>query len=310
MSYELYLKSYDYLEKGDYSTGFKLFEHRWDDSTQIQLLDKYKFKKLVPQPTWKGESLYGKSITVQMEMGYGDCIQFARFLPYLKMCGASKLVVLQTKSLHNLVSQLSCVNSITNDDKTGDAVNTDYWVGSMSLPFFILHSRPSLKYLFPISKNYVIGRDGYFQANKRDLKGRIKIGVNWTSSFNWNHDVKSIPDKEIEILVKKFPDVTFYSLNPLTEGPFNKLPTSDWHDDWAITAEYMKSMDAVITVDTGTVHLAGSLNIPTFLLQPEHKYICWRWKYNNWYSSVKSFHTPSVNSLIKYLKGNKNALHT
>lgn len=310
MSFDLYQKSYEYLNKGDYRTGFKLFEHRWDPSTQLEFPDRYQFKKLVPQPVWRGEDLYGKSITVQMEMGYGDCIQFARFLPYLKMCGAKKLVVLQTASLHNLMSQISCIDSISNNDKEGDAVETDYWIGSMSLPYFIIHSKPSLKYLFPIDKQYVIGRDGYFQANKRDLDGKIKIGVNWSSSFNWKHDITSISDTEIEKLSRKFPDITFYSFNPLSEGPFHKLPTTDWHNDWAITAEYIKSMNAMITVDTGTVHLAGSLGVPTFLLQPEHKYICWRWKFNNWYSSVKSFYKPSLNSLITYLKGNKNGLHT
>lgn len=308
-TFDLYQSSYSYLETGDYKTGFKLFEHRWDPTTQTEFPERYKFKKLVPQQTWRGENLYGRTITVQMEMGYGDCIQFARFLPFLKTCGVKRLVVLQTRSLHNLVAQLGCVDHISNNDQEGEALETDYWVGSMSLPYYILHSRPSLKYLYPITAEYVVGKGGYFQARPRDLPGQIRVGVNWLSSRNWKHEITSIPESEIARLVTEFPDITFYSLNPETAGPFNKLPTTDWHDDWNITAEYMKSMSAVITVDTGTVHLAGSLGIPTFLLQPEDKYICWRWRLNNWYTSIRSFYQPSLDSLIAYLKENKNGLH-
>lgn len=307
-TFDLYQSSYQHLETGDYATGFRLFEHRWDPSTQAEFPERYQFTKLVPQRPWRGESLYGRSITVQMEMGYGDCIQFARFLPYLKTSGVRRLVVLQTSSLHNLMSQIGCIDHISNNDKEGESVDTDYWIGSMSLPYFILHSKPSLRYLYPINKEHVVGRDGYFQARPRQLMGSLRIGVNWLSSLNWKHEINSVPESEISRLVDAFPDVTFYSLNPGSAGPFHSLPTTDWHHDWSITAEYMRSLHAVITVDTGTVHLAGSLGIPTFLLQPEDKYICWRWRFNNWYSSVKSFYQPSLDSLIAYLKENKNGL--
>ena len=39
-------------------------------------------------PTWNGESLIGKSIVVQTEQGFGDVIQYARFIPFLKAAGA------------------------------------------------------------------------------------------------------------------------------------------------------------------------------------------------------------------------------
>ena len=307
-SFDLYQSSYQNLAQGDYLRGFELFEHRWDPATQAEFPDQYRFTKLTPQPVWRGQNLYGCSITVQMEMGYGDCIQFARFLPYLKTCGARRVVVLQTASLHNLISQISAIDHISNDNLQGESLETDYWIGSMSLPYFILHSRLSLRYLYPINSQYVVGRDGYFQAKARTLPGRIKIGVNWLSSPNWKHNITSVSESQIARLVDEFPDIDFYSLNPQSTGPFQPLPTDDWHNDWSITAEYIKAMSAVITVDTGTVHLAGSLGVPTFLLQPEDKYICWRWRFNNWYSSVKSFYQPSVDSLIVYLKEHQHEL--
>ena len=46
-------------------------------------------------PVWRGESLLGKTITVQAEQGFGDIIQYARFLPFLKVMGAKSVVLLQ-----------------------------------------------------------------------------------------------------------------------------------------------------------------------------------------------------------------------
>lgn len=298
-----YITSYDHLHAGDYKTGFKLFESRWHPSVQNSFPEENKFEKLVPQKVWKGQRLFGKSITVQMEMGYGDCIMFSRFLPLLKMWGAKKVVVLQTKSLHLLMSQFQCIDAISNNDEEGVAFETDYWIGSMSLPYFALHARPEIRYLFPITKEYVVGKNGYMSAEPiQELEGKYKIGVNWKCSKTWGHDLRSFSDEQISILKDSFPNVTFYSLNPDSEGPFNALPSTDWKEDWSITARYVKSMDYIITVDTGTVHLAGALNVPCLMTQPEDKYICWRWKFDNWYSSVKTFKQPSLDGIIKHLK--------
>lgn len=304
--FEEYQKSYEYLKAGDYKTGFRLFENRWHPQTQENFPDEYKFKKLTPQKVWKGQPLFGKSITVQMEMGYGDCIMFSRFLPLLKMWGAKSVVVLQTKSLHNLMIQYHCIDGISNDDKQGFALETDYWIGSMSLPYFALHARPEIRYMFPITKEYVVGKQGYMSANAIPLDGKIKIGVNWKTSKTWGHNLRSLDDDYIARLKTEFPHVTFYSLNPEGDGPFNPLPISAWKEDWSITAGFMKSMNAVITVDTSTVHLAGALNVPALMLHPDDKYICWRWYFDNWYSSVKTFKQPALDGVIKYLKEDKN----
>ncbi len=303
---EKYYDSYNQLKAGDYKTGFRLFESRWHPETLNSFPENNKFKKLVPQRVWKGEPLFGKSITVQMEMGYGDCIMFARFLPLLKIWGAEKVVVLQTKSLHNLMAQFQCIDAISNNDEKGIALETDYWIGSMSLPYFALHARPEIRYLFPITKDYVVGKEGYMSAKPLPLDGKCKIGVNWKCSKTWGHDLRSFSDEQISVLKDAFPNVTFYSLNPESVGPFKSLPTDDWKEDWSITARYMKAMDYVISVDTGTVHLAGALNIPCLMTQPEDKYICWRWHFDNWYSSVKTFKQPSLEGIINYLKEDKN----
>ena len=64
------------------------------------------------------------------------------------------------------------------------------------------------------------------------------------------------------------------------------------------TAALMKNLDNIISVDTVTIHLAGTLNIPSYLLIP--KFIDWRWFYNTdkteWYPSVEIIRKHSLHS--------------
>ena len=231
-------------------------------------------------PVWRGESLIGKSITVQMEQGFGDIIMFARFLPALKALGAKKVVVLQESTLHYLLGQLDCVDTFTNDIENGAAVESDYWIGSMSLPYYISLSHPMVKSMFPVRKDKIVGSEGYFHAQPSNIPA--KVGVNWEASKQIMYYLKSIDVREMEKLVGS----DCYSLNPNTEGMFNPLPDDGWKTNWVKTASHMKACKGIVTVDTGTAHLAGALGVKTIVLLPKDKFICWRWKNGRWYDSV------------------------
>ena len=231
-------------------------------------------------PVWRGESLIGKSITVQMEQGFGDIIMFARFLPALKALGAKKVVVLQESTLHYLLGQLDCVDTFTNDIENGAAVESDYWIGSMSLPYYISLSHPMVKSMFPVRKDKIVGSEGYFHAQPSNIPA--KVGVNWEASKQIMYYLKSIDVREMEKLVGS----DCYSLNPNTEGMFNPLPDDGWKTNWVKTAAHMKACKGIVTVDTGTAHLAGALGVKTIVLLPKDEFICWRWKNGRWYDSV------------------------
>ena len=231
-------------------------------------------------PVWRGESLIGKSITVQMEQGFGDIIMFARFLPALKAMGAKKVIVLQESTLHYLLGQLDCVDTFTNDLENGAAVESDYWIGSMSLPYYISLSHPMVKSMFPVRKDKIIGSEGYFHAQPSNIPA--KVGVNWEASKQIMYYLKSIDVREMEKLVGS----DCYSLNPNTEGMFNPLPDDGWKTNWVKTASHMKACKGIVTVDTGTAHLAGALGVKTIVLLPKEEFICWRWKNGRWYDSV------------------------
>jgi hypothetical protein len=109
-----------------------------------------------------------------------------------------------------------------------------------------------------------------------------KIGVNWGASRNILFHIKSIPDHQMYSLVGD----DCYSLSPEHDGFFQPLPNDGWKTDWNVTASHLKAMKGIVTVDTGTAHLAGALGVKTIVLLPKEEYICWRWKNGSWYDSV------------------------
>ena len=66
--------------------------------------------------------------------------------------------------------------------------------------------------------------------------------------------------------------------------------------DLELLASKALSCDLIITIDNSTVHLCGSLNIPTFLLLSEIPE--WRWGEETtdslWYPSVKLYRKKST----------------
>lgn len=291
---DLYHQAYAHLHAGDYVTGFRLFEFRWHPDA-IATLDE-PFTKYTPSPVWQGQPLFGKSIIVQMEMGYGDCLMMYRFLPLLKVMGAKRLVVLQTGPLHHLAAQMQCIDHITNDEKKGESQNCDYWIGSMSLPFLALHAPAYVKQLFPISQKKIVGSEGYLDAVPTLM--HPKVGVNWNASRRYLHGIKSTTAEKLVELC----GTDCYSLNPEEDGPFYSLP-GDWKTNWATTAKHMKAMKAVVTVDTGTAHMAGALGVKCIVLLPDDDHVCWRWKNGVWYDSIVTLRQHEWHRVPELLKG-------
>jgi ADP-heptose:LPS heptosyltransferase len=68
----------------------------------------------------------------------------------------------------------------------------------------------------------------------------------------------------------------------------------------------VNQLDAVVTVDTAMVHLAGAMGKRCFMLNPRNA--CWRWCRGAapWYSSVEMFHQAtdlSWTTAIQAIKG-------
>ena len=291
-AYLQYKKGVDLLHLGHYQAGFRLYEFRWHPLV-LQATGE-RWDKWVKAPKWNGERLFDKHIVVQMEQGFGDIIQFCRFLPMLKSWGAKKLTVMTHKSLMPLLGQMDCIDVIT-DDRSVD-IEADYWIGSMSLPHFATYAPPFVKQSFPVTTKHIVGSEGYLDAIPSNIEH--KVGVNWSASTGPLHYVKSIPLDTLRSLVGD--DV--YSIHVQLDDVFDPLPNDGWKQDFYKTACHMKAMKAVVAPDTATAHLAGALGVKCFLMLPDDQFICWRWKNATWYDSVVPLKKSEWHTLPRLLE--------
>ncbi|MBU3614812.1 tetratricopeptide repeat protein [Polynucleobacter sp. Latsch14-2] len=284
------------LLSGDFKRGWKEFECRWDEGGYCNLENRD-----FSIPRWDGkESLKNKMIFLYGEQGFGDAIQFSRYIPLVAQLGA-KVIVEAPASLLELFSNIEGISKII---KRGDAVpNCDFHYPLLSLPHAL--STDLLNIPFP---------QGYLRADKQKIthwkkkigkKNKPLIGLVWSGNAGHHNDQNRSIALENFISVLG-PEYGFVCLqNEIKE---TELPTLLAHPeiqyfgseikDFDDTAAICSLMDLVISVDTSVAHLAGALGKPTWLLLPQLP--DWRWLLGRedspWYESMKLYRQKTFGS--------------
>ena len=277
-------KAISLLRVGDFKEGWKLYESRWDISGMRE------YKKNLGSPLWLGkEPLNGKTILIVAEQGYGDTIQFCRYIPKLESMGA-KVVMAVPNSLIDLMQTISSSVTIVPDENLflesllGDI---DFFCPIMSLALAFettLKSIPNhLPYLFVDEKrrNYWHKKMRELRINFETVRDPFRVGISWTGSGHYagrKNPKRDIPPKEFANLINGLREkrIEFHSLQ--IEEHINdvllKMVAGNLikHDqdlkNFSDTAALMMELDLIVSIDTATAHLAGALNRPTLLLIP------------------------------------------
>lgn len=269
-----------HLANGDLSNGWELFESRWRFKFHEHTLETY------DKPRWNGEDITGQRLLVTCEEGDGDNIQFIRFVEELQLKSITPII--QTEP--NLVKLFNnSFNNLLVIDNTQVYNDYDYWTPILSIPkcLKITYENLSKKtvYLKP-----TIDKVEKFKDLLNDIE-KPKIG------FCWNGRSKTYPLSEIVRLIALTPQYQYVNLQlKYTEEEFDiltnlnvKFYTNEIHD-WNDTAALIENLDLVISIDTGLIHMAGSLGKPGILLLDKYK-SCWRWlydtEYTQWYDSIR-----------------------
>lgn len=274
------------LVEGDLKKGFEEYEYRYlKDFTNKQIP--------LNIPLYQGEQLSDKKLLIYPEQGFGDNIQMIRYIPLLQKLDID-IYVLPLKELKTLFSNIENIKII---DKS-EISNMDYYIKSMSLPYIFettLKTIPNKNpYLSPIKKK--LSKNLFFKSSNK------KVGIFWQGEKNHSNDKnRSIPFKLISQLFK-IPSIDFYSLQIDDEkikikDMKNIKDCSLYIKNFNDSANIIKHLDLVITIDSSIVHLSGALGVTTWLLLPLHP--DWRWllKRDNspWYPSIKIFRQTKYN---------------
>lgn len=218
-------------------------------------------------PRWRGEDLSNKTIVYAHEQGYGDTIQFIRFLPRLK---AGRVIVSMPPELSALLKEHFEADEWV--DESGP-FTADYYCSPMSLCGAL-----------GIEYGEVVGKP-YLRSSALSLprRGYRRIGLVWRGSPGYSQDATRSIALDALAPLFELPGLAFYSLQM---GDARKELTKLGLDgfigdltctirDWRDTARAIMAMDEIVSVDTAVAHLAGALGKPVRLMIPYSP--CWRW---------------------------------
>ncbi|KAF0165880.1 MAG: glycosyl transferase group 1 [Rhodocyclaceae bacterium] len=290
------------LMMGDLKGGFEDYESRWEGSDQAKKVKPPRFSC----PQWKGEKpRAGARIIVYYEQGFGDTIEFCRYVPLLAKRFKHVTFIVQTE-LYRLVAQsMGDKVRVVPGDQAQQVVREhyDFHCPSMSLPLAFgttLETVPAdVPYLFAGNEAAKRWRDRF--ADEK----RPRIGLVWHGSRGFRGDrYRSVPLQAFAPLLAH-DDVAWISLQKVRpDVPMPAELTARLIDymedvkDFADTAALLAELDMIISVDTAVVHLAGALGRPAWLLNRFNSE--WRWMRGRsdspWYPTLRLFNQkmPSV----------------
>jgi tetratricopeptide (TPR) repeat protein len=269
------------LISGDLVAGFEDYEWRW------QLPE---FSRRHPDhpiwPTGKNTAeLAGKTLLIHSEQGYGDTLQFIRYVRQLSDLGPKQLLLETHEPLRHLLASIPEIDQVF---VPGEALpDFDYHLPIMSLPHF-----------FQTTLDTIPGDVPYLTAPVQpDLNladsPEAKIGLVWAGRPSHKNDRnRSLPFETLVGLLN-MSETNFYSLQigeRATDmaGDPRIVDLSPKLVDFAATAAVINQLDLVITVDTAVAHLAGALAKTCYVLLPYAP--DWRWlldrKDSPWYPSL------------------------
>ncbi|MGA2402195.1 MAG: tetratricopeptide repeat-containing glycosyltransferase family protein [Syntrophobacteraceae bacterium] len=281
-------KSHCRLATGDFQKGLPEYESRWE-TAQLKSL-----KSGSSKPLWLGEeNLAGKIILLWAEQGFGDTIQFLRYVPLAAQTAG--LTILRVPAvLRSLAQTLDCPVSIIT---FGDALPPhDFNCPLMSLPLAFGTTLESI----PADVPYLSAKPDQVEKWRNQLGPRIRprIGLVWAGRrrepVNRTRDMGLEVfdplrrlDVEIISLQKEIPDQDRNVIESMPQITCLGEKLSDFAD----TAALIENLDMVISVDTVVAHLAGALGKPVWIMLRHSGE--WRWLVGRsdspWYPTARIF---------------------
>ena len=272
---------------GNFKDGWAEYEHRFNRRGGEAN------RRNFSQPAWKGEDLHGKTILLHAEQGFGDTIQFVRYVSLVEARGGT--IYLET---HPELERLLCnLLGIGNAMARGALLPAfDVHCSLMSLPHRLetrLETIPAdVPYLSAPAE--MVAAWGERMRHDRNLR----VGLVWSSNVlnKAIYASKSVPLQDLRAL-GECAGVSFYSLQKgegCKEIAASDMALIDWSNDlkdFCDTAALIANLDLVISVDTAVAHLAGALGKPVWMLLWYGG--DWRWLQarndSPWYPTMRLF---------------------
>lgn len=267
------------MASGDYARGWALYRERRQTQWQ-RYIRQYEGKR-----EWDGSPLEGRRTVLYPEQGFGDVIQFARFIPRVHRRGGEVVLIYQRE----LVAVMHTVEGVAEVIADGEPLpHFDVYFALFALPMLLnitLADLPGpMPYLSADAEKSAAFAKG-FAARPRPW-----IGVVWAG--------EKVPDPNRSCPLGALNPVldlrgpTFFSLQKgAAPSDARLVDLAPRLESFAETAAVVSKLDLIITIDSAPAHLAGALAAPTCTLLPAEA--DWRWVYDRadspWYPTMRLF---------------------
>ena len=285
-------KALAFLLSGDFKQGWKEYPWFW------------RVKGVIPrnynQPVWDGSNINEARIFLYAEQGFGDTIQFIRYIPLVAR--RFKEVIIECQE--ELVSLVKNIKEICIVIPKGEGIpEFDVHCSLLMLPVIFdtsLESIPADVPYITVDPNISLKWHGKLQGDTSQLK----IGLGWAGG----HTGRTLHERSCSLdlfsVLGEFNNISFYNLQKgeaaeQAKSPLEGMKIIDFMDeisDFEDTAGLIENLDLVISVDTAVAHLAGALGKPVWTLL---SYAAdWRWMLNRddspWYPTMRLFRQLSM----------------
>ncbi|MFM0649080.1 tetratricopeptide repeat protein [Paraburkholderia bryophila] len=232
-------------------------------------------------PRWHGEPIDQRTLLIHAEQGFGDTLQFARFVP-LAAQRAARVVLEVQPALLALLAPVAQAWRVTLIAQGTPRPAADLHCPLLSLPLALGTTYDSI----PARTPYLDVPAAYGRKWRGSLGGQAKrkIGIAWTGRIQPN-ETRSMPLAALDPLFA-LDGIDWIVLQP--ELSADERAALDTHPragsihrfdkrigDFADTAAIIERLDAVVSIDTSIAHLAGALRKPLWLMLPFAA--DWRW---------------------------------
>lgn len=238
--------------------------------------------------------LAGRTVLAWHEEGFGDTLQFGRYLPMLVARGA-RVLLRVPEALTRLMAQLPGVEILPE----GAAIPPfDWHVPVFSLPRAFATTLDTVPAVIPYLRADPLLTPSW---NARLPEDGLRVGVVWAGQARpWLPWFTSLDRRRSASLADlaplgAVPGVALVSLQKGAPAAEPRPDTLVLHDftaeiaDFADTAAIIANLDVVVSVDTSVAHLAGAMGKPVLLLDRYDS--CWRWLAGRddspWYPSLR-----------------------
>ena len=272
-------RAFALLYNDEVSKGLREYESRF----------RFKLKEFenYPMPFWRGEKT--GHLFIVGEQGIGDTIQFGRFIKRAGMYAERLTISVHPALVKLFTAEFDGLATIIGSP--APMPEADYYCPMMSLPVAMgLKDNEILE----IGEEWT-GRPiaTTIQPDWLVPSRKLHVGIAWAGSPDMENNTNRSTVPEEFLALYDAPGIQLYSLQVGPEALPNKhahlgnlIRDLSWEiRDVTDTMAIMEHLDAVVSVCTSVVHIAGAVGLP-FAVLPPSRAPHWVWGYNDrsvWY---------------------------